>query len=154
MTNTEKPYIQVSRWRQQIKSVPLKTGLKDLLGSLNRAGHRHRLKSCAASLPPQDQAEWRGRSQNWKHTQSSFGHLPVCPRMTTAESTASRPPPELRLKPLPLSAARPCNHSSLHSSSGHHQEGICDLLPGLPFCGRQRNPTAINFKLGYMLPYF
>lgn len=134
--------------------MPLKTGLKDLLGSLNRAGHQDRLGSRAVSLIPQDQAQWRGRSQNWKHTQSSFGHQPVCPRMTTAESEASGQRPEPRLKSLPLSAARPCNHSSLHSSSGHHQEGICYLLRGLPFCGCQCNPTAINFKLGYMLPYF
>ena len=134
--------------------MPLKTGLKDLLGALNRPGHQFGLKSCAVSLTPQDRGEGRGSSQNWKHTQSSFGHLPVCPRMTTVESKASGQPPELRLKPLPLSTARPCNRSSLHSSSGPHQEGICYLLPGLPFCGRHCNPTAINFKLGYMLPYF
>lgn len=101
----------------------------------------------------QDQVEWKGRSQNWKHTQSSFGHLPVCPRMTTVESEARGQPPKLSPESLTLSMARPCNHSSLHSSLGHHQEGICYLLLGLQFCGCQSNPTAINFKLGYMLPY-
>lgn len=126
-----------------------------LLGALHRPGPNAGCRAARESDSPGPRGgEGRGRSQNWKHTQSSSGHLPVCPRMTTVESQASGQPPELRLKPLPLSTAQPCNRSSLHPSSAPHQEGICYLLTGLPFCGPQRNPTAINFKLGYMLPYF
>lgn len=131
------------------RSVPLKTGPKDLLGSHNR------LKGKAPTLieelcygsGPQDRVEWRGRSQNWKHTQSGSGHLPVCPRMTAVESKASGLPLKLSLEslaPMHGPALQP-QQSPLWPwpPSGRH------LLPSAwpPVLWSQDNPTAINLQL-------
>lgn len=131
VANTVKPSSQQIKAR----SVPLKTEPNEPLGSHNRAGHPHWLKSHAMGLI--QKTMWGGGGGH------RTGSRPR-PVLDTCPSAHEWPLWNLRqVDRLQSSAwslwlpcmARPCNHSGHHSSSGPPHEGISYLLLGLQFCG-------------------